>query len=117
VPDHRVPDGDGRRTLTARARDTAGNVTVETGSYTAIAALTATSTPVSPGPTTPVATVTASQQPTSATTRPSRTPVAQQTTAQLTAIPVPTRPPRESDRCKDEKQALGPLPVKALLVA
>ena len=107
----------GTHTLTARARDTEGNSTVITRTYT-VTASAATSTPRptgTPRPTAtptrqPTATPTRPAQPTAIPTRPPRTPVSQPTatpvpptvaptTAPPTVPPVqptatPTRPPR-----------------------
>jgi hypothetical protein len=92
-------DQPGTHIMTARARDYAGNVTVETRTYTVVAAPVATSTPrpttpaptatpvVTPQPTNPVVTPAPTQPPTAVPTRPVRTP-------EPTTAPAPTRPPR-----------------------
>ncbi|HEV2528541.1 MAG TPA: Ig-like domain-containing protein [Thermomicrobiales bacterium] len=91
-------DQPGRHIMTARARDTAGNVTVETRTYSVVVDPAATSTPrpttpaptatpVTPQPTVPTVTPVPTQPPTAVPTRPVRTPVP-------TTAPAPTRPPR-----------------------
>ncbi|HEV2528485.1 MAG TPA: HYR domain-containing protein [Thermomicrobiales bacterium] len=85
----------GRHVLTARARDTAGNVTVETRTYTVAAAAPPTVTPVPPRPTTPVVTPVPTRTPTVAPTRPVRTPATEPgPTPPGQPAPAPTRPPR-----------------------
>ncbi|HEV2526868.1 MAG TPA: hypothetical protein VGT61_00240, partial [Thermomicrobiales bacterium] len=95
-------DQPGTHIMTARARDYAGNVTVETRTYTVVAAPVATSTPrpttpaptatpLTPQPTVPVVTPAPTQPPTAVPTRPVRTP---EPTTEPTTAPAPTRPPR-----------------------
>ncbi len=78
--------------MTARARDYAGNVTVETRTYTVTAGTTQPT--VTPRPTTPVVTPAPTTPPTAVPTRPGRTPVATPTPAPTQPPVGPTRPPR-----------------------
>ncbi len=87
-------DQPGRHIMTARARDAAGNVTVETRTYTVTGASQPTAAPVTPRPTTPVVTPIPTQPPPTVPTRPARTPVATPTPAPTQPPAAPTRPPR-----------------------
>jgi hypothetical protein len=90
----------GRHTMTVRARDTTGNATVVTRSYTVVAGgTTPTNTPtrVPTGTVVAVPTATSTATPTTPvvtpTTRPERTPTTAPTQPPTTT-PAPTRPPR-----------------------